>query len=92
VCYEQEIQETGASNSSSSICSRSNTLLRLSRLRRSEVTDIEEARVLVLKTLIDLDKVIQLNLWSWSREHELGRLDVARYAIKSVLDDLGEGE
>lgn len=50
----------------------------------------EEERLekLLNEALKNIEEVMESQLWSYTREHELGRLDVAKYAIKAVLEDL----
>ena len=43
---------------------------------------------MLAEALRDIESVMESELWSYTREHELGRLDVAKYAIKAVLDDI----
>lgn len=43
---------------------------------------------LLNKALEQIEEAMKSQLWSYTREHELGRLDVAKYAIKAVLEDL----
>ena len=50
--------------------------------------EVDRIRVLLTTILVEISEVLKSQLWSYTREHELGRLDVAKYAIKSVLEDL----
>lgn len=48
----------------------------------------DRVRVLLTTILLEIGEVMESPLWSYTREHEVGRLDVARSAIEAVLEDL----